>query len=386
MKKIIAAILIFTGIAAHAQSGNDFTISGKIKNLNSKKMMFSLRDATAPNGRRTDSIMVKPDGSFSYKGKINELTYINIWVNDDKVTKQVKGGGYFPVKSSQLQIMAAPGTHIKVAGQISDFVDAYPSGSVANNDLAKLNKKINPLTNESVNYSLKIANKEVTDSLEIKKLNAKMEQLDKAVDKIKEDFVRNNTASATAIWLLSDMMLRRQLDNPTAISLFGKMNKEKLVSVPYYVDAAKRVDGMSATAIGNTVPNIKSMNTYDGKEFDLTSLRGKFVIVDFWGTWCGPCISGMPKMKEYLDKYKDKLEIVGIAQESDDGTNWKKFIAKNPSYNWHHVLSREKEDYILKFSVAGFPTKIIVDPQGKILARFVGEDETFYTQLDAFIK
>ncbi|TXH21616.1 MAG: AhpC/TSA family protein [Chitinophagaceae bacterium] len=382
MKNILTTVLLFAGLNAFAQSGNEYTIAGKIQNLNSKKMYFSVKDDKAPRGSRQDSIMVKPDGSFSYKGTIDKITYINIWVNDDKVMKMVKGGGYYPVKSSQLQIIAAPGAKIKVAGKISDFVDAYPSGTPANNDLAKLNKKINPLTNESVNMSLKIANKEVTDSVEIKKMNAKMEQLDIAVNKIKEDFISKNNASVAAIWLLQDMMLRRQLENNVAQSLFEKMNKEKLVSVPYYVDAAKRVDGMSATAIGKMVPDIKSMNTYDGKAFDLASLRGKYVIIDFWGTWCGPCISGMPKMKEYLDKYSSKLEIVGVAQESDDGINWKNFITKNPNYKWHHVLSRNNEDYILKFNVAGFPTKILVDPQGKIVSRTVGEGEEFYAELD----
>lgn len=382
MKNILTTVLLFAGLSVFAQTGNEYTITGKIQNLTTKKMSFSVKDDKAPRGSRQDSIMVKPDGSFSYKGKIDKITYINIWVNDDKVTKMVKGGGYYPVKSSQLQIIAAPGAKIKVAGKISDFVDAYPSGTPANNDLAKLNKKINPLTNESVNMSLKIANKEVTDSVEIKKMNAKMEQLNVAVNKIKEDFISKNNASIAAIWLLSDMMLRRQLENNVAQSLFEKMNKEKLVSVPYYIDAAKRVDGMRATAIGNMVPDIKSMNTFDGKAFDLASLRGKYVIIDFWGTWCGPCISGMPKMKEYLDKYSSKLEIVGIAQESDDGTNWKNFINKNPNYKWHHVLSRNNEDYILKFNVAGFPTKILVDPQGKIVSRTVGEGEEFYAELD----
>lgn len=386
MKKIFITLLVFSGFVASAQSNNSFTISGKINGLKSKAMNFSVKDESAPRGRRMDSIIVKPDGSFSYKGNINEVTYINIWPGDDRVMKQVKGGGYYPVKSSQLQLIASPGANIKVNGKATDFIDAYPSGNAANNDMARLNKQIYPLMNESVNMQLKIANKEVTDSVEIKKMNVKMEQLDEKVNKIKEDFIRKNPSSIAAIWLLGDMMMRTQLDNATATDLFKKMKKEKLVANPFYVEAAKRVDGMSATAVGKTVPDIQSKNTYDKKPFDLATLRGKYVIVDFWGTWCGPCVSGMPKMKEYLDKYNGKLDIVGVAQESDDGTSWRNFLDKNKNYQWHHVLSRNNEDYIVKFSVAGFPTKIIVDPQGKILARYVGEDEEFYTKLDELIK
>ena len=191
---------------------------------------------------------------------------------------------------------------------------------------------------------------------------------------IKEKFIQDNPSSATSAWLLADMMLRSQVSNEKATALFSKINKEKLVGTSFYIEAAKRVDGISATAVGKQVPAIISGNTYDGKNFDLASLKGKYVVIDFWGTWCGPCSAGMPKMKEYLDKYKSKMEILGVASESDDGTRWKKFITDKPEYNWHHVLSRKDEDYILKFSVAGFPTKIIVDPEGKIVGRFVGED------------
>jgi thiol-disulfide isomerase/thioredoxin len=182
------------------------------------------------------------------------------------------------------------------------------------------------------------------------------------------------------------MMIRSQLSNGLATELFKKMSREKLVDVSFYADVAKRVDGFSLTAVGKTVPDINSMNTYTGKKFDLSSLRGKYVVLDFWGTWCGPCISGMPKMKEYLDKYKAKLEIVGVASESDKGERWKKFLDEKPQYQWHHVLSTKTEDYILKFSVAGFPTKIIVDPAGKIVGRFVGEDDEIYKKLDELFK
>ncbi len=91
-------------------------------------------------------------------------------------------------------------------------------------------------------------------------------------------------------------------------------------------------------------------------------------------------------MKEYLDKYKDKMEILGVASESDKGIRWKKFILDNPKYQWNHILSSTNEDFILQFSVAGFPTKIIIDPNGKILERYVGEDETIYKRRDELFR
>ncbi len=380
IKIIVVIVLLFVSQFSFAQQ-NSFTVSGKIKGLDSKYMHIVFKDET---GTRRDSIAVINE-SFSYTTSIKEMTMISISPGVEAVMKRT-GRGYFPAKSSLLQFVATPGADIKFSGKITDFVDAYPKGDEANKSLAKLNKSVFPLMNKSVNLSLKIANKVVTDSIAIKEMEKTGKVLDEKVITIKEKFIQDNPSSATSAWLLADMMLRSQVSNEKATALFSKINKEKLVGTSFYIEAAKRVDGISATAVGKQVPAIISGNTYDGKNFDLASLKGKYVVIDFWGTWCGPCIAGMPKMKEYLDKYKSKMEILGVASESDDGTRWKKFITDKPEYNWHHVLSRKDEDYILKFSVAGFPTKIIVDPEGKIVGRFVGEDDEIYKKLDEILK
>ena len=384
MRFYLLILTMLTGQFSLGQS-NSFTISGKIKGLETSKIFIIIFDDAFKNGYRRDSITVENE-TFSYKASADKLLYASISPNMDRVVKKGPGGGYYPAKSSSVQLFVFPGANIKLAGKITDFADVYPSGDNINNDFAKLNKEIYPLLNQSINITVKISNKIVTDSAVVKKMKDTAALLDKQVIAIKENFIQEHLSSAAAIWLLSDMMIRSQLSNGLATELFKKMNREKLVDVSYYADVAKRVDGFSLTAVGKTVPDIHSMNTYTGKKFDLSSLRGKYVVLDFWGTWCGPCISGMPKMKEYLNKYKVKLEIVGVASESDNGERWKKFLDGKPQYQWHHVLSTKTEDYILKFSVAGFPTKIIVDPAGKIIGRFVGEDDEIYKKLDELLK
>lgn len=384
MRYNLLILMLITGQLTFGQS-NSFTLSGKIKGLDATKIFLVIFDDAFKSGYRRDSITVENE-AFLYKGTADKLMYVSISPNVDRVVKKAGGGGYYPAKSSSIQLFVSPGAKIKLTGKITDFVDAYPSGDNINNDFTNLNKEIYPLLNQSVNVIVKISNKLVTDSAVIKKMKDTAALLDKQVIAIKENFIQEHPSSAAAIWLLSDMMIRSQLSNSLATELFKKMNREKLVDVSFYSDVAKRVDGFSLTAVGKTVPDINSMNTYTGKKFDLSSLRGKYVVLDFWGTWCGPCISGMPKMKEYLDTYQSKLEIVGVASESDNGERWKKFLDGKPQYQWHQVLSRKTEDYILKFSVAGFPTKIIVDPAGKIIGRFVGEDDEIYKKLDELLK
>lgn len=383
LKKItLTALSVVSLSIIHAQS-DDFSISGKIEGLDSKKMFITIPDDEAPSGVRRDSIAVE-NGSFNFTSKTDKLIYVSISPGVEKVVKRV-GNGYYPVKSSLLQLFIYPGAKIKVAGKITDFVDAYPSGDPANKDLAGLNRSINPLTNTAVNMNVKIANKLVTDTLLIRKMKDSIALIDRSVVSIKKDFLRKNLSSVASAWLLSDMMIRSQISNEDAIDVFRKLNKN-LNHITYYKEVDARVKGILSTRKGDAAPAIESVNTPDGKPFSLASLKGKYVIIDFWGTWCVPCIQGMPRMKEYLDKYKGKLEIVGVAKESDRGERWRKFLNEKPAFAWHHVLNTAKDDHVLKYNVAGYPTKIIVDPSGIIVDRYVGEDDGFYTRLDELLK
>ena len=74
-------------------------------------------------------------------------------------------------------------------------------------------------------------------------------------------------------------------------------------------EAEERAAKQQATGV--EAPDF-TLNDINGKPLSLSSLRGKHVVLDFWGSWCGWCIKGMPQMKEYYAKYKDKLEILGI--------------------------------------------------------------------------
>ncbi|MFZ9386621.1 MAG: redoxin domain-containing protein [Chitinophagaceae bacterium] len=383
MKKIILILWIFASHSSFSQKSN-FSISGKIKGLDTKYISLFIYDADLPRGFSQDSIPVK-NGSFSYTASVSKFLYAAISPMMSQVVK-TSGTGFYPAKSSMFQFFIAPGYKLKFNGEIKDFVDAYPSGEKNNNGFAKLCRVIYPMLNKSLNLTVTIAKKEVTDLDVVKRMKDTIQVLDKKVIELKTQFIRDNPSSGAAAWLLSDMMIRSQVSNAVATEMFNGLDKEKLSNIVYYSEAAKRVEGFSATATGKIVPEISTKNTYSGNQFTLSALRGRYVVLDFWGTWCGPCIAGMPKMKEYLEKYSGKMEIVGVASESDKGERWKKFLDGKPQYQWHHVLSTKDQDYILQFSVAGFPTKMIIDPEGKIVGRYVGEDDVIYRKLDELMK
>jgi len=132
-------------------------------------------------------------------------------------------------------------------------------------------------------------------------------------------------------------------------------------------------------AEGKPAPDF-TLKDINGKDLSLSSLRGKFVVLDFWGAWCGWCIKGMPKMKEYYAKYKGKFEILGI-DCNDSPEKWKKAVADH-QLPWLHVYNPKNGTVPSTYAITGFPTKIVVDPEGKIAKIVVGESEDFYTYLD----
>lgn len=142
----------------------------------------------------------------------------------------------------------------------------------------------------------------------------------------------------------------------------------------------KMVSGWNNTQMGSNAPNFEHYSNLN-KPFELKNLKGKYVILDFWGSWCGPCMSGMPKMKEYYEKHKDKLEFVGIAC-NDKKENWEKAIKDN-HLNWTQLLNDESNnDISALYGVTSYPTKFIIDKDGKIIDKYTGEEDNFYKMID----
>lgn len=132
-------------------------------------------------------------------------------------------------------------------------------------------------------------------------------------------------------------------------------------------------------AAGQVAPDF-TLTDINGQKLSLSDFKGKYVLLDFWGSWCIWCIKGFPQMKEYYNKYKGKYEILGI-DCNDTQEKWKEAVAKY-ELPWKHVYNDKDSKVLSDYAIQGFPTKILVGPDGKIVKTIVGEDPAFYTFLD----
>ena len=126
------------------------------------------------------------------------------------------------------------------------------------------------------------------------------------------------------------------------------------------------------------------LKNLEGKDVSPADYRGKWVILDFWGSWCPWCIKGFPALEEAYAKYPGKLEVIGI-DCGDTEEQWREGV-KRFKLPWIQVYKPEDETKIMSdYYVQSFPTKVIISPEGKVVHITVGENPEFFTTLDNLI-
>ena len=276
------------------------------------------------------------------------------------------------------RILFFPGDRLVVKGDIENY---KVSGSQLYDGLAKYNE-INKLEDEvrSLNqaYSKAYREKNEEDKQRIKK---EVKAVHQKLQEAKFEVVKSEPNTMVAAYFATQLYGKQGLE---AISLLSQEVKEgsmgKLIekAEKSCKDALLREKAKLDVQSGKPIPDFK-LKTIEGKEVTLTSFSGKYLLVDFWGTWCGWCIKGIPDMKKVYKKYRHKIEFLGICC-GDTEKKWRDGVAHH-QLPWVNVLEGNSS-IAARFGVTGFPTKVLVGPDGKLIKVFVGESPELYKYLD----
>lgn len=192
----------------------------------------------------------------------------------------------------------------------------------------------------------------------------------------KLDFVKRHPDYELSADLLSEQK------EDTIVKYAGLLT-EQVRRHPFGMMLFKHIQGIQHSKAGLMAPTF-TQTTYAGNQFAIGDLKGKYVVLDFWGSWCSWCIKDFPRMKAYYAKYKEKVEFVGIAC-NDSELAWRKAV-KNNQLEWVNILNdKNRNDLSSQYAITAFPTKVILDKEGRIYKKIVGESPVFYQTIDSLM-
>ncbi len=322
--------------------------------------------------------VVGKDGAFDFHMDVKEPAPLVLQVRHPMKDGQQPMAAY-------AVLMAVPGENLKVTGSFSNY---QVDGSAFYKDFEQC-RKVSASFEEGVknlqrDYSAKMEQGANPDSLE-KVINKAYEELKANLSDATLKYIKAHPDMEACVSMLDNVDVENYKDVLAALSPAVREGRMKGL-VDHFADYAQKALEREAakknTVEGNVAPDF-TLKSIDGKNISLSSLKGKVVVLDFWGSWCGWCIKGMPKMKEYYAKYKGKLEILGI-DCNDTEQKWRDAVKKH-ELPWLHVRNEGNPDVTVLYGISGFPTKIVVDAEGKISKVVVGESEDFYTYLDQLL-
>lgn len=274
-----------------------------------------------------------------------------------------------------------PGDHLKLNGPITAL---KPSGTrlykeldacVTWNNLRAESDSLLRIMNTC--YQDKEENRETLSRLQVQLKEVYAEQ-----EKACKEIVMQQPGSLAAAYLVMQQplnyavslipLLSTEIQNGVFRPVFDWMKSAHEL-------ALKREEAQKMLIPGKRVPEFR-LRDLNGQERTLADFQGKYVLLDFWGTWCGWCIKGIPQMKEYYQKYKDRMEIVGICC-NDTENAWRNGVTKH-GLPWTNLYNGYEKEVTTRYAVSGFPTKVLIDPNGNLVQIFVGESEELYQKLD----
>ncbi|TKC08600.1 peroxiredoxin family protein [Pedobacter frigoris] len=379
MKQKITFTMLLLGAVLSVQAQN-YTIKGKLAGQGNLKISVKGIDGEVATEAQNDA--------FELNGKAGKepfVTSMSTGVDRNIYLGAGKTGMYTP--PMPLEIVLTEGANITISGSAQDLNLASVTGDPYNDSFTKYRNAIG---------------KDLKEMRELQKLMAEMrtmgvkEELEGVAKKMmanrtalaaaRRQFIKENPNEFASLYFLFTASREYKTDElETSFNALGDTYK----STRYGKNLAEKIAAGKIQQAGGPAPDFTKPDV-NGKPVSLSQFRGKYVLLDFWGSWCGPCRAANPHLKELYATYKAKgFEILGVSSEKVSGQAqaekmWKEAIEKD-GLTWTNVLNNEtnmKQDVVALYNIEGYPTQILLDKEGKVIAKWLGASK----ELDAKLK
>lgn len=371
----IAVALMFTGCGGNSADEDSFVIKGNF--TNTKKDSIYLEELTATTMIPVDSTVITEDGDFYFKVKPKETGFYLLKMGDDNF----------------VTLLIDKGETVEITADAKQILYTYSvSGSKGSELIWKLNqhKKVNLDKVDSLSAVYK-ASVGKTNFVEIKNsLDSTYKIIFNDEKGFAKNFIDSNIGSLASLIAIYEQFGRELLFTESDSADFAYYEKLDNSLIKLYPDNAhadefhKHVAEVKRTkaelklaesklSVGSEAPDFE-LYTPDSTLVKLSSLKGKYVLIDFWASWCAPCRKNNPKLVALYKKYKDsKFTILGVSLDREKDS-WKNAIAKDKLV-WTQVsdLLYWESPVVKLYNVQEIPYAVLIDKDGKILEKSTDE-------------
>ena len=364
-KTLLMALLVSPGVLL-AQKGN-FVLKGKIGNLGDParlQLMYRI------DGKEVRDSATLKDGAFEFKGTIDGPTQAMMVLKHPTPSPnpRMRDAVIFYIEKGTITFNSP-----------DSLMKATIKGSPVNDDDKRLKDALKPVDDMymALNAEYMAASEEERNSPEFReKIDGKVNTIREEGKKIYLGFIKDNPKSVISL----DALQQYSGGMPDRIGELDTLFNGLAANVKNSKkgqEFGKLLNSWKQTAIGAEAPLFTQNDTL-GNPVNLKDFRGKYVLLDFWASWCGPCRAENPHVVSAFNKHKDnKFTILSVSLDQPNGKEaWLKAIHKD-GLTWTHVsdLKFWDNEVAKMYGIRGVPMNFLLDPDGKIVAKNLRGEE-----------
>lgn len=370
LKFFIVVFLLPFITLAQIGTRNNFTVNVKIANGDKDVLLYL---AYQFDGKEIFDSAIQKDGLYTFSGIIKRPLNATLVSDYDRLGfQQLIKKRILP---DVLKFYIHPGTITVTTNKM--IAGAKFSGSVINADNERLKAILKPVYDQLAQIDSQLLSKTMTtdDSLKVIALKKQQSSLVTTLQFIRVKFIQENPnsyISLVELWSYGGSFPNLAIIEPMYNMLSASV-RNTIVGKEYY----KFLQDQKYLVAGARAPEF-TQNDTAGNPISLSSFKGKYVLLDFWASWCGPCRKENPQLVKIFNDFKDKsFTILSVSLDKANGKKlWLKAI-KSDSLSWTHVsdLKHWDNEVAKLYSITAIPQSFLLDPNGVIIAKGLDHKE-----------